>query len=264
MRVSAQQLGLATSQGISEVRSGAKALSNFLVAAAGRVGDHERSVLPVSLGMTPNRCINWLRHGCATLGCLTLIAGALGHAVSGIAHADAVENGDFETGDLSGWAVFTTANGTLGGAGFPIVFDFDIAGEGSANKSAGFKVGQRLYKGMGSEPEGGGIYQTITLGAGVVTVAADIAASYSSQRHARNLSGGFFELILDEQVLDRYDFGPIAAGTTERWKLTGPASVTQGPHQIRLRITRPVVAKTGTPAPFQFVDNVTVTGTPAP
>ena len=209
-------------------------------------------------------CMKSMSNGCATMLSVALIAGALGNAGVERALAAPLPNGDFEMGDLSGWAVFTTANGTLGGAGFPIVFDLDIAGEGSANKSAGFKVGQRLYKGMGSEPEGGGIYQTITLGAGVVTVAADIAASYSSQRHARNLSGGFFELILDEAVLDRYDFGPIAAGTTERWKLTGSASVTQGPHQIRLRITRPAVAKTGTPAPLQFVDNVTVTVTPAP
>ena len=194
----------------------------------------------------------------------TAVACALWLAVSSQADAATLTNGDFERGDLSGWTLFTTASGTLGAAGFPMVFDWDIRGDGFTSKGAALKVGQQVYQGPGSEPEGGGMYQTVNVEAGQVTLTADIAVTYSSSRHARNLSGGFFELILDAVVLESYDFGPIAAGTTERGQLSGSTRITAGVHEIRLRITRPAVAKVGTPVPVQFVDNVKVTLTPNP
>ncbi len=194
----------------------------------------------------------------------TAVACSLCLAVLSQADAVTLTNGDFERGDLSGWTLFTTASGTLGEAGFPMVFDLDIRGDGFTSKGAAFKVGQQFYQGPDSEPEGGGIYQRVNLEAGQLTLTADIAVTYSSSRHARNLSGGFFELILDAVVLDRYDFGPIAAGTTERGQLSGSTKITAGVHELRLRITRPAVAKVGTPAPVQFVDNVRGTLTPSP
>ncbi len=180
------------------------------------------------------------------------------------AKADTIANGDFETGDLVAWTVFTSGNGTLGAAGFPMVLSLDIAGDGRASKSAAFKVGQRAYQGPDSKPEGGGIYQTVELQAGRVILAVDIAVSYSSSRHVRNLSGGFFELFLDDEPLDQYDFGPIDAGTTRRAKLNGSTQISAGHHTVRLQISRAAVAKVGTPAPIQFVDNVTLQVTPSP
>lgn len=172
-------------------------------------------------------------------------------------------NGDFETGGLSGWTVFTSANGTLGGEGFPSVLNCDTKGNGAVTRCARFKVGQRLYKGPGAKAEGGGFYQTVSLGEGQVTVTAEIAASYSSERHLRNLSGGSFELLLDNKVVDSHDFGSISAGATERSTLSGTASILAGMHEIRVRITRQGVIKAGTPTPTQFVDNIALTFVPA-
>lgn len=73
-------------------------------------------------------------------------------------------NGDFETGDLSGWTVFTTGNGTVGGPAYPKVVPFDTDNDGTASNSAQFLVGQVIFD--PDEPEGGGIYQVVSLAAG--------------------------------------------------------------------------------------------------
>jgi hypothetical protein len=52
-------------------------------------------------------------------------------------------NGNFGTGDLTGWTVFTTSNGTNGtfnGVALPNVVSFDTTGTGATN-SALFEVG---------------------------------------------------------------------------------------------------------------------------
>ena len=181
-----------------------------------------------------------------------------------LVHATPLVNGDFETGDLSGWTVFSTANGTVGWAGFPVVLDFDMNGDGATSKSVGFKVGQQVFKGIDASPEGGGIYTMLTVEPGRLTVTAEIAASYASQRHRRNLSAGIFELMLDDAVLDSHDFGPISAGTTERATLSGSKAIAGGAHALRLRIRRPAITTMHSPAPFQFVDNIKLTFTPLP
>ncbi len=205
--------------------------------------------------------MNWPRR---VAFLVSLVELALTVAFGGASNAATLTNGDFETGDLTGWTVFTSNNGALGGAGFPLVLVLDIKGDGVVSKSAAFKVGQRVFAGLDSTPEGGGMYQTVTLNAGSVTLTADIAVTYSSSRHARNLSGGLFELMLDDKVLDSHDVGAIGAGTTERSHLSGSASVPAGTHAIRLRITRPAVVKVGTPAPVQFIDNIGLTVPPSP
>jgi hypothetical protein len=44
----------------------------------------------------------------AVLGFLTALLGTVGAA-----NANLLSNGDFETGDFTGWTFFTTANGTI-------------------------------------------------------------------------------------------------------------------------------------------------------
>jgi hypothetical protein len=73
-------------------------------------------------------------------------------AVTLVASAAPVVNGDFETGDLTGWTTFTTANGTIG---TPAVVSFDTTGTGASN-AAKFNVGRQVL-GSGA-PEGGGIH----------------------------------------------------------------------------------------------------------
>ena len=64
---------------------------------------------------------------------------AVGLLVPAAANADLISNGDFSTG-LTGWTVFTTANGTTG-AGLPDVVSFNTTGSGASN-SAQFNVGE--------------------------------------------------------------------------------------------------------------------------
>ena len=123
-------------------------------------------------------------------------------------------NAGFETGDLSGWTTFTTADGTLGGAGV-VVVPFDTDGDGVASKSARFRVGKRPGTPTPPALEGGGMYQSVTLGAGTLAISADIAA----WTPWGNLDGGLFELLFDGGLVDSHDFGPIALESIERASL---------------------------------------------
>ena len=68
-----------------------------------------------------------------------------------------VTNGDFGTGTLAGWSVFTTPNGR-NGAGLPDVVPFNTTGAGATN-SAQFNVGNVIASGT---QQGSGISQSAT------------------------------------------------------------------------------------------------------
>ena len=95
-----------------------------------------------------------------------------------LANQPLIKNGDFEKGDLSGWTVFTTPNGTLGGLGFPGCVEFDVTGDGVPTKSLTVKVGQQDYQADSAPLAGGGVATTVWLEKGRAIVTADIAASY--------------------------------------------------------------------------------------
>src|SRR5689334_21598400 len=57
----------------------------------------------------------------------------------GRAHASLITNGDFETGDFTGWTLFVTE---FGGIENPAVVPFDIDGDSIPTYSARFDVGQ--------------------------------------------------------------------------------------------------------------------------
>ena len=160
-----------------------------------------------------------------------------------------VVNGDFETGDLTGWTVFTTANGTLG-AGYPQVVLFDTNGDGTETYSAKFQAG-RLSNGGGHQ--GGGIFQDVNLSAGEYTVTARAIAADAGTLFG-NGSAGFFELLMDGVVVAKHNFGAIKADKTLRADLTGFVTVAEGTHEIRFRITRPFTQNAITPT--QFIDNI--------
>ncbi len=167
-----------------------------------------------------------------------------------------VKNSDFESGNLSGWTVFETVNGTLGGGGYPHCVDFDITGDGYVSKSVEFKVGQRQYQGGAPSLAGGGIFRRLHLEQGSLSVTADIASSYSSLNDRRNLAGGLFEILLDGAVIASHDFGPIPNNTTQRTKMEGFAYVSVGMHELRIRIRRPFRSLPQDQAPKQYLDNI--------
>ncbi|WP_282610416.1 PEP-CTERM sorting domain-containing protein [Pelagibius sp. Alg239-R121] len=167
------------------------------------------------------------------------------------ASANLITNGDFETGDLSGWTVFTTADGTNGIP--PAVTSFDTTG-GGASRAARFRVG-RDTETIGT-PEGGGIFQNINvLAAGILNIGLDIASDNDSVFF--NADGGLFALLFDNVVVDSFGFGEIDDNSTERAALAAAVNATAGLHEIRIVMTRGFGQSSSTPD--QYIDNVVAT-----
>jgi len=165
--------------------------------------------------------------------------------------ATLVQNGDFATRDFTGWSFFTTANGTLGQSPNPQVSLFDVTGSGAQN-AAEFDVGQVIFKLFGTA-EGGGISQAITTTAGTLNFSADIAAFLGS---TRNNELGIFSALLDGNVLDTVDLGPIEQPGTLRDSLNFSQTVTAGSHTLAIEVTRPFTSTFGV-TPNEFVTNIT-------
>ena len=179
------------------------------------------------------------------------VAGIALVALSVGAQASLIVNGDFETGNLNGWTTYTTAGGTIG---VPAVSAFDTSGAGASN-AAMFNVGRVIF-GVGASQEGGGLFQSFMFGGGMVNIAADIAVLLNGG--GRNLEGGLFSLLLDGSVVDSFDFGDVFLNVAERSTLDYAGLLSAGNHELRFEITRGFT--TGDVSPFQYLDNVVVTG----
>lgn len=173
-----------------------------------------------------------------------------------------LQNGDFETGNLSGWTVFVTSNGDLGsGWGLPDVVSFDVAGTGTPSDAAEFQVGEASYNSAtGHTSQGGGIYQSFNCSTGLYIISAEVAAFQTSSYV--NSEAGLFTLMMDGTTIANVDFGQISPGQTLRSTLDVPEFLSQGSHQITLEITRPWLNSTATP--LEYVDNIQVEPVPEP
>jgi hypothetical protein len=158
-------------------------------------------------------------------------------------------NGDFETGDLTGWSVFTNEGVSELGDGFPQVALFDINGNGVKTFSAVFRVGGG----------GGGLFQRVDVLAGDLTITLDIATFAPDS----NVSGGLFEVFVDGREVATHDFGFINGGSTKRVSLTGTTPVTAGTHEIVINMSRSNF-QSGSSTPLQYIDNVVLSGRAAP
>ncbi len=185
---------------------------------------------------------------------LTMMAGAF----SSQAHADLVTNGDFATGDFTGWTLGLTPYGTFGAPPLPQVSSFDVTGSGATN-AAQFSVGVESYDQPGGYPQAGGfLTQTIATSAGNLHVSANIAA-YASEY--QNIEGGVFSVLLNAVTEDTVSFGALTAGQIDRGTLSFTTPVSAGPQTLEILITRPF--GTDAPfAPFQYVTDISATPGP--
>ena len=183
----------------------------------------------------------------------------------GLCQADILNQMSFESDEIAPWEIFVTPSGTLGGGGWPLVELFETVAEGQASKALKFKVGQlRQEKDMHPE-QGGGMVILITTSAGALNLSAHVAVTYhSSSSDRRNLAGGLFQWIVDDQVIASHNIGPIKKNSLLRHHFNVDHPVQAGTHSVRLRITRPFTSRPGIYAPFQYVDDVILRFSPHP
>lgn len=167
--------------------------------------------------------------------------------------ANLVVNGNFDTGTLAGWTVFTTANGTTG-AGLPNVVSFNTSGGGASN-AAHFDVGTNVL----TSQQGGGLSQTFMAPtAGTYNLSEDFA-SQDDANGLVNSDAGTFSLLIDGVTVATDSFGAFA---TAQQILMGSFSVsvnlTAGPHTLETEITR-VFNTGGSATPDEYVDNISLT-----
>ena len=178
-----------------------------------------------------------------------------GYLVGGIVRADHMppKNGGFEGGGLSPWQTFVTAQGTLGDG--PKIGSYDIDGDGVASNTLQFSVG--TVSGDVKTYEGGGVYQPLHLAAGSYDISVEIAAVYldATGKSFGTSYGGRFELLFDNIVLDSHGFGRIGNPETKYRLLASLKLLTDGDHEVRIRITRPEVSMANL---TQMIDNVIV------
>jgi hypothetical protein len=191
-----------------------------------------------------------------------------------------VTNGDFQTGDFTGWTLYTNPDGQIGSDAYagdlsnsasprppkpatPSVQLFDVTGSG-ASLAATFDAGKDTSS--PTSPGGGGIYQTINTAAGTLDVNLDIAVWVPL---FSNGDVGTFSVLVDGTVVDSHAFGGVDTGFPDstsgailRSALSGSIALAAGSHDLRISIERPYGNSIDTP--LQYVDNISANLTPAP
>ena len=205
--------------------------------------------------------VNWLFKA-------AILAASVALAATQASATQLITNGEFTTGDLTGWTTFTTSNGSLGPSPLPQVTSFDVTGTGATN-AAQFQVGEAVYD--GGTQQGGGLSQTVVATAGTISFSASIAAY---DINAGNADAGTFSVLLNGAVEDTVAFGGIDSLTPLRGQLSFDASVAAGPQTIEILMTR-VFANGNADTcgvllgctPFQYVTDISAletTGVPEP
>ena len=191
------------------------------------------------------------------VGGLFALVGLLGRP----ALADTVTNGSFGTGDLTGWTVFTTSNGT-NGTGLPDVVSFNTTGSGASN-SAQFDVGEVSPDGT---PQGGGLSQTITAPVSGLYTLTEAFASQDDASGMINIDAGTFSIIIDGTTVATESLGGFSTPLQILMgSFNATVDLTAGSNTIETQITRDFTS-IGTDTPDEYITNISLTpvATPEP
>ena len=169
------------------------------------------------------------------------------------ANGKILTNGDFETGDLSGWTTFLT--GTCPQLSSSVT-QFDTANTGNPSFAAAIQVGDACVAG----PGGGGIFQMIVLpSAGDLTVTADLARTVGA---GCNADSGSFDLWFDGSSEQSFPSGTLCTGT-QFLNFHATFAASAGSHDLRFTFERSFNQSV-----VQHIDNVALSGSatvsPAP
>ncbi len=180
--------------------------------------------------------------------------------VAGLASAASAQfvNGDFQTGDFTGWSIAFTPNGATN---TQTVETYDIDGPGPLGDSlaAKFQVGRATTAGAAA----GGIEltQALTLTGGTAYT-FDFDWSVIRTTTTNNASGGNFDLIVDGTTIGAGGVGSVTGLIPVYGHVTGAYTApANGVYVVGVRITRNFLVAGSL---FQYVDNfVQAGGTPA-
>jgi hypothetical protein len=184
---------------------------------------------------------------------LALATAVVGLMAAGAApsRANLLLNGDFETGDLTGWGTYNTATGTA----TTTVSSFDVTGTGSSSAATFNLVGLTSGDYGVGDFQGGGLVQSVSLAGGTYTLNFDAAAAGSG-----NADGGFFSLLFDNVVVDTWQVEDI--NSTLRHTLSATLiGVAAGTHSVAVQVSRQYYPADSV---TDYIDNVSLTAVPEP
>lgn len=182
--------------------------------------------------------------------------------VAATVEAATLTNGDFATGDLTGWTVYTTGSGSNGsnldGEWLPRVTTFDLTQTGTTSNVAQFRAGREQAIALPGAWEGGGLRQSVFFDAGRFTLAADAAVQGD---HQANTQSGALELMFEGEAMSPptqialWNFAGVSRGMTKYQTLVGEITIaTPGWYNLSLQWTRPFLASPTTPS--QYIGNL--------
>ena len=179
------------------------------------------------------------------------------------ASAQSFVNGDFQTGDFTGWTVGLTSGGATA---VQLVTMIDIDGPGPLTDSLAAQFSAGRATGVTTGEHGVTLMQTLLLQGGTTyTFDFDWAATRSPGLGA-NTQGGIFALMVDTTEITRQAAGSTSAAAPKFGHVTGSFTpATTGSYSVGVWILRPFTIPTpATPTLFQSVDNFTAIVVPGP